>query len=184
MNTTKVKTASCRVVAPSSREALRLVREKLGPDAIVLSNKVTAEGVEIVAVLEQAITAMMESTPSLTLTPTLTSTSTPVMAPHPQLQVVPVRESAVAAPAADNGDAVLREIHSMRGMIEDQLAGIVWNEAQRRDPVRGHLLRTLLGTGFSARLAKDLLTDLPTGQSYADGLAYVKSAIESRLPML
>ena len=188
MNTTKVKTASCRVVAPSSREALRLVREKLGPDAIVLSNKVTAEGVEIVAVLEQAITAMLESTPTLTptSTPTLTSTSTstPVMAPHPQLQVVPVRESTVAAPAADNGDAVLREIHSMRGMIEDQLAGIVWNEAQRRDPVRGHLLRTLLGAGFSARLAKDLLTDLPTGQSYADGLAYVKSAIESRLPML
>jgi len=159
-------TASCRVVAPSSREALRLVREKLGPDAFVLSNKVTAQGVEIVAALEQVLIAVA-------LTATQEATSMPVQAAGSALQKT-----------ASDGDAVLREIHSMRGMIEEQLAGITWSSAQRRDPVRGHLLRTLLGAGFSARLSKDLLADLPTGQSYSAGLAYVKAALERQLPVL
>ncbi|WP_372826308.1 flagellar biosynthesis protein FlhF [Polaromonas sp.] len=167
MNTNmEANTTSCRVVAPSSREALRLVREKLGPDAIVLSNKVTAQGVEIVAALEEAVTAVA-----------LTATQAAVSTPAPTA-------SFTLPEAASGGAAVLREIHSMRGMIEEQLAGIAWSSAQRRDPVRGHLLRTLLGAGFSARLSKDLLVDLPTGQSYSGGLAYVKAALARQLPVL
>lgn len=168
----ETNTDSCRVVAPSSREALRLVREKLGPEAIVLSNRVTAEGVEIVAALERAITAM-----------TVAAAQTGVALPAPAESLPAARVPSLPVAPSD-GDAVLREIHSMRGMIEEQLAGMAWNEAQRRDPVRGHLLRTLLGAGFSARLAKDLLANLPTGQSYANGLAYVKSALEGQLPLL
>jgi len=146
---------TCRVVAPSSREALRLVREKLGPDAVVLSNRVTAEGVEVLAALDEFV-------------------AVPAPAAVPAAPVSPPAES----------DAVLREIHSMRGMIEEQLAGMAWNEQQRRDPVRGHLLRTLLGAGFSARLAKDILQDLPTGQGQAQGMDYAKAELARRMPLL
>ena len=65
----------------------------------------------------------------------------------------------------------------MRGMIEEQLASVVWNDRQRRDPVRGRLLRTLLGAGFSARLSKAMLEKLPTGRTYAEGMAYVRSEL-------
>jgi flagellar biosynthesis protein FlhF len=153
--TTAAAATTCRVVAPSSREALRLAREKLGPDAVVLSNRVTAEGVELVAALDESV---------------------PVPAP--------VRTAAPASAPAPESDAVLREIHSMRGMIEEQLAGMAWNEKQRRDPVRGHLLRTLLGAGFSARLAKDILQDLPTDGSHALGLDYAKAELARRMPVL
>ncbi len=155
-----------RVVAPSSREALRLVREKLGPDAIILSNRVIAEGIEIMAAVEQ---------------PAAVSRLTAIRSAVTQVVPAPI---ATLPDIASDGGAVLREIHSMRGMIEEQLAGIAWSSAQRRDPVRGHLLRTLLGAGFSARLSKDLLADLATGQSYAQGLAYVKAALERQLPVL
>ena len=153
-------TGNYRVVAPSSRKALRLVREKLGPDAVILSNKVIAEGIEIMAAVEQ---------------PAALSRLAPVRSAV--IEVVP-------APIASDDGAVLREIQSMRGMIEEQLAGIAWSSAQKRDPVRSHLLRTLLGAGFSARLSKDLLADLATGQSYAAGMAYVKAALERQLPVL
>lgn len=39
-----------KFVAPSSREALRLVKLALGPDAVILANRNVAEGVEIMAV--------------------------------------------------------------------------------------------------------------------------------------
>ena len=175
MNTsTQISMATCKILAPSSREALRLLRERLGPDAIVLSNRVTADGVEIVGMLEQpdaGTTAAAPLSAFLGQPPaTPPSTRTPLLRP--------------AAVTDSDNNSVLREIHSMRGMIEEQLAGLVWNEKQRSDPVRGHLLRTLLGAGFSARLAKDSLKNLPTGQSYASGMEYVKSELARQMPLL
>lgn len=38
-----------RFVAPDMRTAFRMVREEHGPDAVILSNRRTAEGIEIVA---------------------------------------------------------------------------------------------------------------------------------------
>jgi len=149
---TQTSAETCKVVAPSSREALRLLREKLGPDAIVLSNRVTADGVEIVATLD-----------------------------------APARLPAAAKPLlalANEGASGLQETHSMRGMAEEQLATQAWSDRQRRDPVRGHLLRTLLGAGFSARLARDILEHLPTGQNHASGMDFVKLALSRRVPLL
>jgi flagellar biosynthesis protein FlhF len=166
--TTSPHAATCQVVAPSSREALRLVREKLGPDAVVLSNRVTIDGVEVIAALEGA--------------PAEPAAPAPVRAALLAAAAGASLAKADMAPA--EGDAVLREIHSMRGMIEEQLAGMAWNEKQRRDPVRGHLLRTLLGAGFSARLAKEVLQDLPTGQSHAAGMDYAKAELARRMPLL
>jgi flagellar biosynthesis protein FlhF len=163
--------ATCQVVAPSSREALRLVREKLGPDAVVLSNRVTLEGVEIIATLESA--------PEELAVPASSAPSRPA-----PLAAAVTASLAKGDAGAGEGGAVLREIHSMRGMIEEQLAGMAWNEKQRRDPVRGHLLRTLLGAGFSARLAKEILQDLPTGQSHACGMDYAKAELARRMPLL
>ncbi len=177
MNTsTESGATTCKVIAPSSRQALRLLREKLGPDAIVLSSTVTAEGVEIVATLDEP----MASVPTSAAPLAPPGDSRAVLAPVPN----PPPESKTVSDGDSGGDSVLREIHSMRGMIEEQLAGLAWNEAQRRDPLRGQLLRTLLGAGFSARLAKDLLAELPTGQNYAHGLDYVKAAMARQLPML
>jgi flagellar biosynthesis protein FlhF len=176
----KVSTASCKVVAPSAREALRLVRERLGPDAIVLSNRVTADGVEIVATLAAALAGM----PAL---------ATPLASPRRFLAEHPstISPSIGAATVGDghgntdsDTDTVLRKVHSMRGLIDDQLADLAWNESQRREPLRGHLLRILLGAGFSARLAKDLLGNLPARQSFASGVAYVKSVLARQIPML
>ncbi|MFD1690775.1 hypothetical protein ACFSHR_02045 [Azotobacter chroococcum] len=42
-----------RFVAASSREAMRQVREFLGEDALILSNRPVAEGVEILALAEE-----------------------------------------------------------------------------------------------------------------------------------
>jgi flagellar biosynthesis protein FlhF len=172
----QVNSDSHTIVAPSSRKALRLAREQLGPDAILVSSRVTAEGIEIVAMLEESVAIQ----PVLTI-PVVVPEQLP--APCPPAVESPPAQDITSAGTGDDA-RVLREIHSMRGMIEEQLAGIVWNEAQKRDPVRGHLLRTLLGAGFSARLAKDILAELPTGQSYAVGLAYVKSVLARQLPIL
>ncbi|WP_454907372.1 flagellar biosynthesis protein FlhF [Variovorax gossypii] len=192
-----VRTTARKFVAATSREALRLVREALGADAIVLTHRATAEGVEIVAMVEGDVQGVARNAAPVAAAaapapvPTPAPVSAPVAAPVAQVApAAPVAQAArpapqpVAAPApAPHGDTVLNELHSMRGMIEEQLASVVWNDKQRRDPVRGRLLRTLLGAGFSARLSKAMLEKLPTGQTYAEGMAYVRSELIRAVPV-
>ncbi|AMO98817.1 flagellar biosynthesis protein FlhF [Collimonas arenae] len=204
-------TNTVTIVAPSSREALRLVREQLGPDAIILSNRATATGTEIVAMVDAADGNAEQPAPSAQASaaaesPAITAADMSSSAPVPQFatatapvtepvtEPVPVAsmpDHSTQAPVAarmsavkDSHESVISEIHSMRGMIEEQLAGLVWNDKQRRDPVRGHLLRTLLGAGFSASLAKAMLDHLPTGMNFASGLAWVKAELARNLPLL
>jgi len=202
---TDVRTTARKFVAATSREALRLVREALGADAIVLTHRATAEGVEIVAMVEGEVQGVLQGSaaakpvaaaapsmpvaaPAARVAPApLPTVPVPVPAPAPVASMpAPLPAQApvqVHAPAAVPADTVLEELHSMRGMIEEQLASVVWNDRQRRDPVRGRLLRTLLGAGFSARLSKAMLEKLPTGRTYAEGMAYVRSELIRAVPV-
>ena len=51
-----------RIVAPTAREALRRVKEELGPDAIVVANKPVADGVEITAMSPDSLDALAAQT--------------------------------------------------------------------------------------------------------------------------
>ena len=77
--------------------------------------------------------------------------------------------------------SVLREIKSMRGTLEQQLAALTWNDQQRRDPTRGQILRRLLVAGFSASLAYDLLDRMPAGQTEEGAMSWVKTILASNL---
>ena len=191
MNTqTDVRTSARKFVAPTSREALRLAREALGAEAMVLTNRVVAEGVEIVAMAPDEVEEVRASAPVAQAAaqpmpapaPAAAPIAAPAAAPASAFMLTPAPAPApAAAPVAV--ESVLGELHSMRCMIEEQLAGVVWNDKQRRDPMRGRLLRTLLGAGFSARLSKAMLEHLPTGQSYAQGMAFVRSELIRTLPV-
>ncbi len=53
-----------RIVSPTAREALRRVKEELGPDAIVVSNKAVPDGVEITAMSADSLDALSASVTS------------------------------------------------------------------------------------------------------------------------
>jgi flagellar biosynthesis protein FlhF len=53
-----------RITAPTAREALRRVKDELGPDAIVVANKPVPGGIEITAMSADSLDALSGSTPS------------------------------------------------------------------------------------------------------------------------
>jgi flagellar biosynthesis protein FlhF len=77
--------------------------------------------------------------------------------------------------------SVLREIRSMRGTLEHQLATLTWNEQQRRDPSRGHALSQLLAAGFSASLAHEMLERLPGGLEEQRAMEWIKTVLKANL---
>ena len=195
-----------KFIAATARDALRKVKETLGPDAIILSNRGIPGGVEIMAVAardmemivptreyestlprrkESAASPSVESTPLRVAAPAQpagyrTARSLPPRgarsAPAPAAQ--PLVESA-PPPAADVVPAaVMEEIRTLRRIVEQQLAGFAWGEAARAQPTKTETLRHMLDAGFSPQFARDLLADLPRDLDAGQALAWVKGVAE------
>lgn len=81
-------------------------------------------------------------------------------------------------------ETVMHELASMRGMMEEQFAGLLWGERQRRNPVQGTLTKQLFAAGFSAQLVKMVIDRLPDVETEEAGMEWVQSVLESNLPVL
>ena len=194
-----------KFVAASARDALRKVKELLGPDAIILSNRAIPGGVEIMAVaasdMEMMVPPPLQEPPprplddyTLRLSASAAqpaparsrpASETPPLAarPLPRIeQPAPPQDLRAPAKAAEIVSAeVMDEIRSLRKIVEQHLAGFAWGETARAEPVKTDILRQMLDTGFSPKLARDLLAELPRDLGGVQALAWVKAATDRAL---
>ncbi len=112
------------------------------------------------------------------------SVPNPASAPNPAPAPAP-DPAAVAhspAPAAEQiARTVIREIQSMRGLINEQLSGLMFGELQRRDPDKLRIMSTLLASGFSPALSRRLLEKAPHGGTAASLRTWIKKALDKNL---
>lgn len=136
-----------RFVAQDMRQAIRMVRETLGADAVILSNKTIDGGVELMAAVD------LEQTPP---TETLDQRIDPGAraAPRPRREI---RSASPAAPAtADALAEMRREMQELRRLMQTELSELSWRDLGQRRPVTRELLRRLIGMGLAADLARGL----------------------------
>jgi flagellar biosynthesis protein FlhF len=82
-------------------------------------------------------------------------------------------------------DTVMNELTSMRGMMEEHFAGLMWGDRQRRSPARAALTKHLFAAGFSAQLVQMMVDNLPEDIDNMDGgMEWVRSVLESNLPVM
>ena len=79
---------------------------------------------------------------------------------------------------------VMSELSSMRGMMEEQFAGLMWGERQRRSPVNGEVTKALFSAGFSAQLVRMLVDHMPDVENFDAGMDWVNQVLASNLPVL
>lgn len=188
--------------ASTTREALRQVRDALGADAIILSNRQVAGGIEIMAVADMDVSSLAGNPVSpapVKARPTpaeLFTRAEPAPPPPPTAASAPVSRSQIAElqekgkPAeTGNKDAppdlmsqeIIREIKFLRGMLEGQLSGFAWGELQREEPAKVEALRHMLSVGFSPLLSRQLLDKMPTGYDLEKSLRWLKAALMHNL---
>ena len=196
-----------KFVASTARDALRKVKELLGPDAIILSNRAIPGGVEIMAVAASDMEMIVPTSApapkarldddytvrlsSQGVTPPPAPRMSPVAEPPPlasrpmpRIERSSLQEAAaVAAPrqAEIVPAEVMDEIRSLRKIVEQHLAGFAWGETARSEPVKTEMLRQMLDAGFSPRLARDLLGELPRELNASQALAWLKSTADRSL---
>jgi flagellar biosynthesis protein FlhF len=181
-----------KFIASNSRDALRQVRDVLGEDAVILSNRKVPNGVEIMALAGDDIASLVSPSADKAV-----ETKAPLI--RFDEEPVPVVTRSVArptpAPAAPvsqtNHVNVQREMHemmeeirAMRSMLEVQLSEISWGAMQHRDPGRAEIMRELLSTGFSASLSRHLIEHLPEVSSFPEGMAWVKSVLSRNISVM
>ncbi len=81
-------------------------------------------------------------------------------------------------------ETVMSELASLRGMMEEQFAGLMWGERQRRTPVQGALTKQMFAAGFSAQLVKMMIDRLPAVETEEAGMEWIQSVLEANLPVL
>lgn len=140
----KIKT----YIARDMKGALRQVREEQGPDAVILSTRHFAGGVEVSIAVDPDEVAIPEGSHGT----------------GEDFADVLGRVAEPVALAASTSDAALgSELRSMRRLLESQLSQLAWTDLTRRSPASAALLKELTTMGIAGPLATELLRDLPVG---------------------
>ena len=156
-----------RFTGLTAREALGLVKEGLGAEAMILSNRSVPEGVEILACCESDFASAMERN---VLAPTRAADATEAVA--------------LSAADPDGMQNLVSEIRTMRDALETQLAELTCITQQQRNPTRTGALKSLLAMGMSPSLARYLGDNMPPEQSLESGLAWAQQTLVRNLKVL
>lgn len=76
---------------------------------------------------------------------------------------------------------LLAEIHSMKGLLQQQMTALAWGESMRRRPLAALLLRNMLTAGFGAGLARALTERLPDDFSEPQALQWLHKVLARNL---
>jgi flagellar biosynthesis protein FlhF len=168
-----------RYLAADMRNALRAIREEQGPDAVILSSRPVAQGVEVCAAVDVELAAGQG---------TLAESAELKQLGHSALQELERETGELAASAADGAgvlsaasdDGLLadmllsaapgapspsvgEELRSLRALLEQQVAALAWNDFTRREPLKARALAELANLGLDRALALQIVGDLPAG---------------------
>lgn len=200
-----------KFTATTSREAWRLVREALGADAVILSNRTVNGMAEILALASEDISSLSEPmieaevapppAPAPIVVPAPTPASAPVATKKRRVegdQAASLAQALEAARLASQAtqsrpapaqsaemNELMSEIRSMRGMLETQLAEIAWSGShQKRNPAMSLVLKEMLAAGFSATLSRYVSEKLPAGVTADGALNWIKAVLARNLSIM
>ena len=134
-----------RFVGQDMRQALRMVRETLGDEAVILSNRSVDDGIEITAAVDIADAVSTDSVDGRI-----------AISRSANGKAASKREARIAADDRDSLDELRNEMQNLRRWMQAELSGLSWYDLGQRAPHSQELLARLMGLGLSAELARQL----------------------------
>ena len=163
-----------RFVGSTSGETLDHVRNALGPNAMILSNRSIEEGIEILACSENDFKDVVQrNEPELVNIEKKTFIR----------QQPPIIINTSPSPAFDMSD-FMGEIRSIRDSLQAQISELSWGKLQEQNPIKSELLRELFGFGFSASLSRYLIEKSPQELDKYQTLEWMKNCLVRNMSTL
>ena len=169
-----------RFFAAEARQALQQVSEELGSDALILSNRRVADGVEIIAAQDYEDELLGDD---FSLVDKIRDDG--------QRQQTSRETPSQNGPGATADDpaslqsikAVQDEIQMLRDSLEAPLSRLAWAEMGRQQPYRAELIRRLLALGLHSVVANHLADQVGDIQNLEQGWRTALSRLEHMLPV-
>ncbi len=186
-----------KFIAPTAREALKDIRNELGEEAVILSNRKTELGVEIIAMANDEMVRLSDGALQQKKMVAGWPEIRPPEIKQPEFKQPEFKQPEVRQPESSRTEpegarpevavrqgmisesVILGELKSMQSMLQKQIETLSWNNVQQRDPQRAGLLRRMINAGFSTLLARQLLDKMPADNE--KGEAWIKQVLKRNL---
>jgi flagellar biosynthesis protein FlhF len=169
-----------RFFAKDMRQAIRNVREELGPDAVILSNRKLNGGIEIVSAIDydESLFSNMSAASDKGRQESLSreqqnQNQNQVLDSDNSSEAIDTAAANTTAPAEWMEDPMLihmkQELKYLRGVLENQLSQFSQSDLQRRDPERAATIHKLEQLGIDTDLSQEIASMLPAGLDTEQG---------------
>lgn len=198
-----------RFYGKDMRDALKQVKDELGGDAVIMSTKKHADGIEIVAAYDREPAATLKPQQLRTnnaKTPTLSEIigdsgpdslrallekQSKVAVSSEQKSVSPVpteatKTPAVAAKSINTSDSsalaeMRSELSSLRNILQYQISGLLQQDKNRKHPLHAYLVSKLEQMGISTSLAEEVVAYAPEKADEREAWVFLLKLIANRL---
>jgi flagellar biosynthesis protein FlhF len=173
-----------RFLAPDMRQALRMVHEDQGPDAVVVSSRRTEAGIELLVALEydeQLVSALGAAAPAARLARGPSGPGAEPLPGHHGGGAAGVSPSARATPREEAIEAMGGELRRLRAALEGQLR---WLEGREGEPApAADAVARAERLGLGRALAEELIAEARAQGHPGDRLwPGVRAALAARIP--
>ena len=189
-----------RFCAPDMRQAIRLVRESLGPDAVIISNRKVDEGIEIIAAIDYDETLFQATQPETAQNEQAQQNNNDIpadvdlpeyeaednIATEDNIPIPEVAASIDVIPAVETEpaiDEVRKEIHELRDLLENQLAHFAWGELKQSKPVQAELLRRMKRMDLDRSLIDKLAASVTESEDQEQAWKQALNELAGLLPV-
>jgi flagellar biosynthesis protein FlhF len=171
-----------RYLARDMRQALRLVREEQGPDAVILSSQRTEQGVEVTVAVDYEPAEITQLVAGRQSAAAEARTVAPPDGAGFEASFAAQMQRATVA--AEQSSEMNSELKRLRQMLETQVATLAWNDLTRRAPVHAELLRELTHLGLGQELVAEVTAQAPRHFEFAEAHRQALAQIAKRIDVV
>jgi len=94
------------------------------------------------------------------------------------------RRSAPASRSNNDNHEIARigaEVASLRKLLEHQVSGLMWQEMERKEPIRAMVIKWLSTAGFSDDIADQLASYIPEDASATEVQDYIRALLQDKI---
>ncbi|HIA09080.1 MAG TPA: flagellar biosynthesis protein FlhF [Chromatiaceae bacterium] len=196
-----------RIFAVDIRQAIKQVRDQLGADAVILSNKPVDGGIELVAAIdydEELLNQEQQAfEPKMNPLLKMVDDASSIEVPRSDDVALPrSKNRSRSSPNSSNNDQKCARIDShiewsqdpmlvnmrdelrvLRTLVESQMSEWTWRQTRRRQPARAELLRRLTRLGFSGPLSRELVDEVADESDLEQSWHLLRTAVTARIPI-
>ncbi|GLS89450.1 flagellar biosynthesis protein FlhF [Psychromonas marina] len=94
-----------------------------------------------------------------------------------------IRRTTPAPSRNDNQEIakISAEVESLRKLLEHQVSGLMWQEMERKEPIRAMIIKWLTKAGFSDDIADQLASYIPEDASSTEVQQYIQALLQDKI---